>query len=131
MNTTITQVAAWIATIGFVGMISFQTLLALGFPLGQVACGGKYKKLPPGLRIASFLSVGIYAFGSICVLERAGILSVLNRPNVVTYAVWILVALFGLSAIGNLSSSSKWEKRIMIPYSVTLSLMCLIVAITA
>ena len=131
MNTTIAQAAAWVATIGFIGMMCLQTLLALGFPLGQLAWGGKYDKLPPGLRIASLLSAGIFAFGTLCMLERADILVVLDRPTLVTYAVWILAALFGLSTLANLASPSKWEKRIMTPIALTLSLSCLIVAIAS
>jgi hypothetical protein len=131
VTTAIAQIAAWVATIGFIGMMCFQTLLALGFPLGQVAWGGKYENLPPGLRVGSLLSAGIFAFGTLYVLERADILAVLDQPTVVRYAVWILAALFGLSTLANLSSSSKWEKRIMTPIAVTLSLTCLIMAIAS
>ena len=131
MSAATGQVAAWVATAGFIGMICFQVLLALGFPLGQSAWAGKHKKLPPSLRVASLFSVGIYAFGALIVLEKAGMLSVLNRPTLVTYAVWILAALLGLSAVGNLSSSSKWERRVMTPLALTLSLMCVIVAIAS
>jgi len=53
MSATTGQVAAWVATAGFIRMICFQVLLALGFPLGQSAWGGKHKKLPPSLRVAS------------------------------------------------------------------------------
>ena len=131
MEMTITQIAAWVATIGFIAMIAFQVSLALGFPFGQAAWGGKHKVLPRNLRIGSTVSAGIFVFASISVLERAGILSLLNSPKLVTYVVWILVAFLGLSAIGNLASSSQLEKRIMAPLALTLSLMCLIVAITA
>ncbi len=131
MNTMIAQIAAWIATIGFFGLMCFQILLALGFPFGQAAWGGKYKKLPPGFRIASLFSAGIMAFASIFVLEKAAVLSVLHSPNVATYGIWILVAFLGLNTIGNFASRSKWEKRIMTPVSLTLSLLCLTVGITS
>jgi hypothetical protein len=36
----IAQIAAVVTTIGFFGMMYFQLLLSLGFPLGQVAWGG-------------------------------------------------------------------------------------------
>ena len=50
------RVAAWVATAGFIGMICFQVLLALGFPLGQSVWGGKHKKLPPSYHVAHLLS---------------------------------------------------------------------------
>ena len=40
------KIAAGIAAVGFAGMTVFQLLLALGAPIGHMAWGGKYKKLP-------------------------------------------------------------------------------------
>ncbi len=127
----IAQIAAVAATIGFFGMMCFQLLLALGFPLGQVAWGGKYTKLHPRLRIASLFSAGIMAFASIFVLEKANVFSVLHSPKVVTFGIWVLAVFLGLNTIGNFVSRSKWEKRIMTPVSLILSLLCLAVAITS
>ncbi|MFC2000905.1 hypothetical protein ACFLUZ_00160 [Chloroflexota bacterium] len=127
----IAQIAAVVAAIGFFGIVCFQILLALGFPLGQAAWGGKYKKLPPVFRIASLFSAGIMVFALIIVLEKANLLSVLHSPKVVTYGIWVLAAFLGLNTIGNFVSRSKWEKRIMTPVSLTLSLLCLTVAITS
>lgn len=131
MNTMIAQIASVAAAIGFFGIMSFQVLLALGFPFGQTAWGGKYKKLPLGFRIASFFSAGIMAFAAILVLEKAAIFSVLNTPKVVTFGVWILTAFLGLNTVSNFVSRSKWEKRIMTPVSLTLSLLCLTVAVSS
>jgi len=127
----IQHVAAWIAIAGFSVMTCFQILLALGKPLGHMAWGGKYKRLPKGLRIASFVSSGIFVFGALCVLERAGILLVLNWPGGVKVTVWILTVLFGLSTIGNFNSKSKLEKKIMTPVSAVLAAMCFILSISA
>ena len=131
MNTMIAQIASVVAAIGFFGIMCFQVLLALGFPFGQAAWGGKYKKLPLGFRIASLFSAGIMAFAVILVLEKAAIFSVLNTPKVVTFGVWILAAFLGLNTISNFVSRSKWEKRIMTPVSLTLSLLCFTVAISS
>ena len=127
----VAQIAALVAAIGFFGIMCFQILLALGFPFGQVAWGGKYKKLPPGFRIASLFSAGIFVVASLFVLERADILSVINSSTIVTTGVWILVFFLGLNTLSNFASKSKLEKRIMTPTSLTLALLCLIVAITA
>jgi len=131
MNTMIAQVAAVVVAIGFFGLICFQMLLALGFPFGQAAWGGKYKNLPPSLRIASLFSVVIFVFALICVLEKTEVFSVFNSPTVVTYGVWIFTAFLGLNTISNFISRSKWEKRIMTPIALTLGLLCLTVAITS
>ena len=127
----VAQIAALVAAIGFFGIMCFQILLALGFPFGQAAWGGKYKKLPPGFRIASLFSAGIMAFASIFVLEKANVFSVLHSPKVVTFGIWILAVFLWLNTIGNFVSRSKWEKRIMTPVSLILSLLCLAVAITS
>jgi len=127
----ITELAAWVAVIGFLGLMCFQVLLALGFPYGQAAWGGKYIKLPSRLRIASLFSAGVLIVASLFILERADVFSVFYSPTIVTIVVWIIVAFFGLNTLGNFVSKSKPEKRIMTPISLTLALLCLIVAITA
>ena len=125
----IAQIVAVAATTGFFGMMCFQLLLALGFPLGQVAWGGRYTKLHPRLRIASLFSAVIFV--SIITLEKAEVFLVFNSPTVVTYGVWIFTAFLGLNTISNFMSRSKLEKRIMTPMTLTLGLLCLTVAITS
>ncbi len=124
----ITQIAAWIAIAGFFGMIIFQSLLALGAPMGKAAWGGHYRKLPASLRLASLVAVDIYIFGSFCVLEKAGLLITFNKPVLSEVFTWILVGIFGLSFLGNLLSESKLEKSIMIPVSLLLCAACFVVA---
>ncbi len=128
----VTQIAAVVASVGFLGMMCFQILLALGFPLGQASWGGKYTgKLPPRLRIASLFSALIFIIASLFVLEKADMFSVFNNPSVVTVGVWVLAGFSALSALGNFVSQSKWEKRIMAPIALTLYLLCIIVANTS
>ena len=127
----VAQIAAWIAAVGFFGLTCFQVLLALGFPFGQAAWGGKYRILPPGFRIVSLFSAVIFVFTSIIVLEKAEVFSVINNPTIVTYGVWIFTAFLGLNTINNFISRSSLEKRIMTPVSLTLGLLCLTVAITS
>ncbi len=128
---TITQIASWITIFGFFGLMCFQILLALGFPFGEAAWGGKHRILPPIFRFASLFAAAIFVFVSIIVLEKAGISSVFNNSTVVTYGIWVFTAFFGLNTISNFMSRSKLEKRIMTPVSLTLSLLCLVVAITS
>ena len=131
MNTMFAQIAAVFVTVGFFALMCFQILLALGFPYGQAAWGGKHAILPPRLRIASLFSAGIFVVASIFVLERVDILSVFNHSTTVTIVVWFIVAFLGLNTLGNLASRSKLEKRIMTPISLILALLCLLVSIIA
>ncbi len=132
MKTMIAQIAAVVASVVFFGMMCFRLSLALGFPLGQASWGGKYiGKLPPRFRIASLFSAAIFVVASLFVLEKADVFSVFNSPNIVTVGVWVLAGFIALSALGNFVSQSKWEKRIMAPIGLTLSLLCIIVAITS
>ena len=73
------KLAASIAAAIFAGLMLFQILLALGYPLGEAAWGGYYTELPAGMRIASALSAAFYA----------GIISITlcQRPHAAS-AVW-------------------------------------------
>ena len=128
---TLSQLAAWIATILLIGLICFQLLLALGFPLGKAAWGGKYVKLPTGLRITSFAAAGILSFSAACILEKSGITVILNNPRVVTYVVWFFSAYFVLNTIGNFVSKNRLEKIIMTPVTFILCILYLIVALSS
>ncbi len=122
------QAAAWIATVGFAGLTVFHLLLAAGAPLGRLAWRGKYVRLPLSLRMASLFSAGLLVFGAICVLERTGVIELLGQPRIVGATVWTLAVIFGLSAMGNVLSGGKLEKRVMTPVALTLCLACLAVA---
>lgn len=130
-KTMTAQVAAIIATTGFFGLMCFQLLLAAGLPIGHLAWGGKYERLPAPLRIASVFSACVFVFASILVLERADVTSILSNSSIATYGVWILTGFFVLNTISNLASRSKWEKRIMAPIALSLCILCIIVAITS
>ncbi len=129
MNLIITQIAAWIALIGFTGMFCFQFALVLGVRWGHLAWGGKYKKLPFNLRLASLVSTVIFVVGALCIMEKANIYFIINSPKFADIFVWLLVGIFGLSTIGNILSKSGAEKRLMTPIAAILFLSCLIVAI--
>lgn len=131
MMNILLHAASWIAAAELIALACFQVLLACGVPLGRLAWGGAHKRLPMGLRIASLASAVICALGAMCVLERAGVITLCDRPGAVRVFVWMLTILFGLSTIGNLASKSTWERRVMTPVAATLALMCLIVSITA
>jgi len=124
-------IAAIIAVVIFAGMSVFQLLLALGLPLGKLAYGGKYEKLPTNMRIMSLVAIGIFAMGSISVLERAGMITVFNIPIFTLVVVWVIAVYLAFNTLLNAVSKSKQEKLIMTPLSLILSICCFIVAIAA
>ena len=125
----ISDIIAVIIVTGFFGLTVFQILLALGLPVGRAAWGGKHRVLPGNLRIASFFSALLFVFVSISVLEKVGMITVLNNQTLVNWVVWIFTAFLGLNTTNNFVSRIKLEKRIMTPISLTSGLLCITVAI--
>ncbi len=124
-------IAAIIAVVVFAVISVLQLLLALGLPLGKLAYGGKYEKLPTNMRIMSLVAIGIFALASISVLERARIITVFNNPIFTLVVVWVIAVYLALNTLTNAISKSKQEKLIMTPLSLISVICCLIVAIAA
>jgi len=124
-------IAAIIAVVIFIVISVLQLLLALGLPLGKLAYGGKYEKLPTNMRIMSLVAIGIFTLGSITVLERAGIITIFNNPIFTLVVVWVIAIYLAFNTLINAISKSKPEKLIMTPLSLILSICCFIVAIVA
>lgn len=122
------QWTAALAAAGFAFLMAFQLLLAWGAPLGAAAWGGRYRRLPPKLRLASLGAIGVLALAALAALETAGVVAVLRRPWLVRGLTWAFAAFFALNAVGNLVSKSALEKRWMTPTALLLSLCCLLVA---
>ena len=125
----IVLIAAIIAVILFTGMSVFQLLLVLGLPFGRLAYGGKYDKLPSKMKISSLISIVIFIFASLSVLERAEIITIFNNLMFVTVFVWIIAFYLAFNTFMNAISKSRWEKLIMTPISLTIAICCFIVVI--
>ena len=121
--------AAWIAVPIFFGMMIFQILLALGLPWGKIAWGGNHRVLPFTLRIGSLISAGIFLLALMVTLQRAKIVLVFNWPILEDILIWFFVGLLTLSTLGNLTSESRLEKKIMTPIALVLMLLCLLIAL--
>ncbi len=124
-----TSYVIWIAVSLFLGMMIFQLLLALGLPFGKMAWGGNHRILPPKLRIGSLLSACLFILAVVVFLQKAKIVSVFTWDLGVNILAWFFVVLFGLSTLGNLTSKSGPEKKVMTPIAVTLTVLCLILAL--
>jgi hypothetical protein len=122
-------IAGLIAVVLFCIMSIFQLLLAVGLPLGQLAYGGKYEKLPNNLRIMSLSAIAIFVYEILVILERVGFISIFNNTIIIIISLWIIAFYLAFNTVLNAISRSKWEKLIMTPISLTLTVCCFIVAI--
>ena len=124
------MVAAVVAYVLLAGLAVFQIALAAGAPLGHFAWGGKHRVLPRGLRIASALSVLLYAFFAWIIaraVERATDVGdfVYETP----LALWVLTAYFGVGILANAASRSRPERFVMTPVVAVLFTCCLVIAL--
>ena len=127
MTSSLVRVAAIAAATGLSGTAVFQGLLALGVPWGRAAWGGAHARVPDRLRVASALSAGVLLIAAIAVLGRAGHWS--GPSTLFRWGTWALVGLLAFSAVGNFASGSRWERLLLGPVALTVSLLCLIVAL--
>ena len=127
MASSVARVAGLAAATGLAGTAVFQLLLALGVPWGRAAWGGGHDRLPAALRVASALSAGVLLIAAFVVLGRAGYWS--GASALFRWGTWALVGLLAFSALGNFASTSRWENLLLGPVALTVSLLCLIVAL--
>jgi hypothetical protein len=120
--------AAIAALVGFAVIAIFQAALALGAPVGRAAWGGTRARPAIRLRIASAFAVGIWAFAALIILGRAGFRESPAHASFARYGTYGIIAVLGLSAIGNVASRSRWERFLWAPLSLALAVLCLVVA---
>lgn len=114
------EIAAYSAGVVTFLLLLFQSMLAMGFPLGEWAWGGFYKELPTSLRVSSAVSAVVLV---VPIAALADILQFHMLPgDMSVYIVTGFTILFMLSLFGNLASVSRKEKMLMIPVSVVLVL---------
>jgi len=123
--------ASIIATGIFIIMVLFQFLLVIGLPLGHLAWGGQYEELPQKLRVMSAVSMGIYIYAIIMVLEVVEIINIVLIPLLAYISVWVLAIYFTLGILMNGVSRSKWEQRIMTPIAAISAICCYLIVIFA
>lgn len=124
------MVVAVVAYVLLAGLAVFQIALAAGAPLGHLAWGGKDRVLPRGLRVASALSVPLYALFAWIISAAVGRATefgdyVYETPP----ALWVLTAYFGIGVLANAASRSRPERLVMTPVALVLALCCLVIAL--
>ena len=116
-------------TLGCLTVAAFQAALTLGAPLGAAALGGANAgTLPDDLRIVTAVSTVAWLGAALIVLARGGFaLSPVPRP-VAKWGAWVLVAFLGVGTVLNFASSSPWERFGWGPFSLTMLILCVILA---
>lgn len=109
---------ALIVAILFFIIIIINILIILGFPLGELTMGGKYKVLPTKFRIMAFLSLIVQVFAVIFILQARGYISPLFSMDTNKIISIVFAAYLSFNTIMNLLSNSKKEKCIMTPISL-------------
>jgi len=123
------DLAAWIyLTLAGLAVV-FQLGLAIGMPWGEVAMGGRYPgKFPHHMRGAAVIQAVFLATLATVVLIRAGwLLEEWFEPS--KRLIWVVVAFAGLSVVLNLTTPSKWERRLWGPVTVLMLISSIAVAI--
>ncbi|MGD8215294.1 hypothetical protein [Aestuariimicrobium sp. Y1814] len=110
-------------------LCAFQVALALGAPWGRFAWGGQHPDvLPTGFRVASAVSVLVYAFLALVVLDLAGVLD--PFPNSFSrVAMWVIAGVLALGVVMNAISRSKPERLVMTPVALALAVLALVIAL--
>jgi len=109
-------------------VVAFQLALALGAPWGEMAMGGKYPgRFPPRLRVAALIQSLVLVLIALVVFMRAGVVFT-DCLAFSKYAIWFVVAFCGLSAILNVITPSKKEKKLWAPVAAGMLLCSVVVA---
>ena len=124
-----TGIAAVAACIILAALAIFQGLLIAGAPIGRFAWGGQHDVLPTRLRVGSTVSIVLYAAFAAVILERAGLLTVIDNVTFVQVTTWILFGYFTLGIAMNGISRSKPERNTMTPVSLLLAALLHLVAL--
>lgn len=93
---------------GFAAVLTL--LIGLGFPLGEFSMGGKYKIVPPKLRILCWISLVIQLFAIIVILQAGNILPFWFSVKTTKYITLFFAIYLSLNTIMNVLSTSKKEK---------------------
>ncbi|MBT2512400.1 hypothetical protein [Arthrobacter sp. ISL-30] len=112
------------------GLAVFQGALVTGAPLGRMAWGGQHEVLPTRLRIASAVSIALYALFAYVALARADLAAPLVSHGFTSVLIWVLTAYFTVGVVVNGISRSKPERLIMTPTALVLAALYLVISLS-
>lgn len=126
--TTTADIACLVASGLLAALAVVQAGAAAGAPWGRVTWGGRHRVLPTRLRLASAVSVLLYAGFAAVLISRAGILPG-GDSVVIRVLTWVLFAYFVVGIGMNAISRSPAERLVMTPACVVLAAATLVVAL--
>ncbi len=128
---TVTRRAAIGAAILYSLIAAFQLALALGAPWGKAAFGGAVEQPGLELRASSVIAVVIWSAAALIVLRRVGFRIWAPLPRkALPVAVWVLFGLSIVSTVLNAITPSELERAIWLPFSLVLTALLAVVAVT-
>ena len=125
------MIIALIGSASFLIVAILYVLLALGFPYGEYAMGGKYIVMPTRMRVACGFSVCIQLFAIMILLQTANVIPKVLSISVTSILCYSFAIYLTLNAIMNGFSNSKKEKWIMTPMAIVTALCFWITAISS
>ena len=81
------------------------------------------------MRFGSAASAVFLSAGALIVLGRGGYWSVGGIDALFRWGSWAMALMLGLSSLANFASVSRWERFLMGPIALVLSLLCVLVAL--
>ena len=113
------------------GFVAILTLLAtFGLPLGEFTMGGKYRVLPPNMRVMAGVSFFIQVFAILLILQAGVVIPLWFPASFVKGACFFFAVYLTLNTAMNFLSNSKKEKVVMTPLSSVTAVCFLITALT-
>ena len=108
----------------------FQLAVVLGAPLGEYVSGGQTAgKVTPRLRVASAVSILVYAGMAGHLLAQVGVLPMLFEGRFNAWGNWAIVGVLGASLVLNAMSKSKKERQLWVPVLLLSVVLAFIVAL--
>ena len=90
--------------------------------------GGRLKSDKEMVRFEIF-SILINTLFVIVILVQGSFLTIDIPKKIITYTLWLMIGLFLLNTLGNLTSKNKLEQRLFTPITILLAIFSLILAL--
>ena len=119
---------AILAAIIFAFLTILNLMIIYGAPLGEFTMGGKYRILPPEMKIPAIISLLIQIFAIIIVLQAGGFVNSWFSNNVTRNICYVFSGYLIINTFMNFVSKSKKEKYVMSPLSFVSALLFFITA---
>ncbi|MGY1616368.1 hypothetical protein ACI797_06435 [Geodermatophilus sp. SYSU D00691] len=118
-------IAAVVASVLLAALAVLQVALAAGAPL---AWDGRHRVLPRGLRIASAVSLLLYALLAWAIWAAADRASEVGDHRPDHPLIWVLTAYFAVGVLANAISRSRPERFVTTPVALVLARCCRTIA---